>query len=443
MPDLASSVLPLLDRPLTTQVFNPDTGETWADFFTDRAIRNMSELVGYYNASIAAGFVLDAEQRERIDNAIASVLMEADYYSSVYPQAYATPASYLQALYGASMNENTMRGLIEFIFTGIAFNEHIRDSFYYSDETLEAFYIENRNDFDIFRYRLMLIHPEPVYQADFDSPDEFMSAQEEALSDSRGIAASIAMGIVSEEDFITEARIYDEETFGDRDSTLVEHMGEWKDADFAPWLGEASRRYGDVGTVESEDGTFIVFFIERDGNDYLTTSMRQILLMREQVYPDFYMEGEDDPEFLESFENADMEARARAEEVLELFVLGGSTEDALIELMEEYSDDDSEGGFYDKIARFHFQDQDGRLVAMRVVREIEDWLFDKGRAIGDSQLVHTEAFGYHLLYFMGHNERFRDIISSDRIRQRDFLEWKDGLPDEVVAKHWIFALTKN
>jgi len=278
---------------------------------------------------------------------------------------------------------------------------------------------------------------------DYNAADDFSDAQDAALAETREIAALIAGGIVTEEDFIEAARNYDEESYGDRDSTLAERMGEYMEPDFEQWLLEESRGYGDISTIETTIGTYVLFFVERDGNDHPTVSMRQILVMRENVYPDFYPEGEDDPEFLEAVEAADMEALERAQEILALFISGGATKDALIGLMEEYSDDDTDGGFYDNIAKLTYQSNDGRYLSMRVVQEIEDWLFEEGRAVGDFELIRTEAFGYHLLFFMGSGERLNEIISGDRMRSTDFLEWKDGLPEQAVVKHWSFTLTQK
>jgi len=443
MPEFAASMLPARDRPFARQIYDYETGETWADFFVGWAIRSMSDLVSLYNASIAAGFVLEGEHRERFESELANVLLEADIYSSMNPHVYPTPAIYLQALFGSSINDNTLRGVLEFVYTAMSFSERMRDSFDYNEAALEAFYSENRDDLDIFRYRAFLVLPETLDRLDFDTTTEFQVAQEAALSDTREAAKEIAGGIVTEEDFIFAAWEQDEASYGDHDSTLREQMGEWIDQSFALWLCDESRGHGDVSTIESSAGTYVTFFIDRDNNDYYTTAMRQILMMREDIYPEDYYEGEEDPDFIEALENADREVRERAESVLELFISGGATEETLIELMEEFSDDTSSGGFYDSIARFHYLSQEERYLAMRVVPEIENWLFDEKRVVGDSELVLTEAFGYHLLYFMGYGERFRDIISDDRMRSRDFKEWKDGLPEVAFSKHWVFALTQH
>jgi len=445
MPELAASMLPAprWEKPFPTQVYNHDTGETWADFFVEWAIRSMSELVGLYNASIASGFVLEGEQRLRYENEIEGLLREADMYSAMQPHNYPTPASYLQALYGNSINEATLRKVMEFVFTAISYSEHVRDSISYSGEDLEAYYLENRDDLDIFKYRTFFVPAESVFRGEHETEEDFIEAQETVLTEARELAMLVAASISTEEDFIESAAIHGDDFSDDPDSSLREMQGEWLDSDLTSWLLDRSRSYGDVGTVDVAAGTHVLFFINRDDNDYQTTSMRQILIIRESVYPEDYPEGEDDPDFIAAVEYYETEARERAETVFELFLLGGATEEHLIELMEEHSDDSTDGGFYDGMAKFHYFGHGESFLAMRVVSEIEDWLFEPWREFGDFELVNTEAFGYHLLYFMGHGERFRDIISGDRMRTRDYALWKDELPEPDVSKHWVFSLTQQ
>jgi len=126
-----------------------------------------------------------------------------------------------------------------------------------------------------------------------------------------------------------------------------------------------------------------------------------------------------------------------------LFIAGGATESLLIELTAEHSDDLADG-LYTEIARFSYQSRHMADVrSIREVPEIEQWLFDGSRQIGDSELIYTEAFGYHLLYFTGYGERFSDFIAADRMRGRDHMAWLEGFEEDVgIVRHWALALTE-
>jgi hypothetical protein len=194
---------------------------------------------------------------------------------------------------------------------------------------------------------------------------------------------------------------------------------------------EPDRQYGDVTAAESTSGAYVVFFVSRDSNDYRMTEMRQMLFMRPTVSPEDYAEGADDPEYLEAFELADAEARERAEAMLDLFVRGGATEDALLMVMTGNTDDSTEGGFYDKISK----DLSGE---MKVVPEIEEWLFDPARHYGDYELIRTESYGYHLVFFMGYGERYCDYLAESKLRDEAHKAWSEGLDPVDVAERWAF-----
>jgi len=442
MPELVDSMLPSRESRHSSQIYDPDTGATWADFFSGRAIEQMSALVQFYNTAQTAGYKITDETRENIEAQVMGMLAEGEYYSSIYPQNYPNADSYLKQLYGESMTESVLRKVLTFVFTAVSYSESVRDTFAYGDDEIESFYNENRDDLDVFRYRAFLVVSDSVYESDYETTEEYEEAEAAALAYAREHAQEIALGIITEDDFIAEALLYDDYSYPDSQSTLIELQGDTLESDFAPWLLDETRVFSDVTTVDLEYGTAVVFFVERDDNDYYTTAMRQMLFMRENVSPAEFEYGEDDPAYAEALIEADRVTRQRAEAVFDKFTYGGSTEDKLLELMEtEESDDTTEGGYYEGMTKFTYQYRSKNDYAMRVVPEIEGWLFTGYRQIGDSGLVYTEAYGYHLLYFMGYGERFRDIVANDRLTERDFTAWTESLPKVESKKNWAFMFT--
>jgi len=444
IPDLAASMLPSRDMSHSKQVYDQTSGETWADFFNGRATETMSGLVQFYNAAKAAGYVLSDETRERLEYQLSDLKMQGEWYSSMYPQNYPSADSFIQAMYGSSINENVLRKVMEFIFTAASYGEHMRDSFTYSSDRLESYYNENHDDLDVYRYRMFLVRPETLYEEDFDSVEEYEAANEAALDEARELAEQIALMIETEEEFIEAARAYDDYTYASDNSTLREQQGERLDANFEPWLCDEERAYGNVASIDLSFGTYVAFFIERDDNNYQMTAMRQILIMRDWLNPEDYPLGEDDPDYIEAFENADRDVTERANEVYNLFVSGGSSEAKLLELIEDgKSDDTTEGGYYEGMARFSYEYQSRDGYAMRVVPEIEQWLFDGERQVGDSELVYTKDYGYHLIIYMEPGELFRDHISADRMRIKDFTDWTESLPEVEAVRKWAFLFTQS
>jgi len=441
MQDYYTGLLPSSDTPFSSQVYNYETGETWADFFYQRTVSNLTELVRYYNAAGAAGFEIPAEGLAQVNESIASIMSEAVTYSTLYPYQYPSPEGYLQAIFGSAINERSLRNIMLFVQKAISYGEHMRDTFTFTPEQLEYFYLDNQDSLDVFSFRAFLVEPDYIDREDFASDDAYDSANDEALAQASIRAQEIAEGIKTEEDFITAAREYDDLYYGDRESTLIAQLGEDLDPDFASWMMVGDPlQFGDMVTMDFPYGTAVVFFLARDNNSYQTTSMRQILILRDEVDPAGFEGGESDPDYVMLLLNVDQEASDRAQDAYDQFIAGGATEARFLELMALYSADSIEGGFYDRLATFMYEGQSA--YALKVVDEIEQWLFYPGRAVGDHDLIRTEAYGYHIVYFMGHGERMRDIIATDRMRSGAFTEWGETLPDPGGAKkHWAFMFT--
>jgi len=440
--DSASSMLPTTGKPLKSQPYPyAEEAETWADVFILNATEQMSEIVQIYNAARAAGFEMPAETAQLLEEDIANLRMYADAYG--YPSLDA----FIQQNFGASINEATYRKALEFTSYASAYSEHVNDSFEYSAGELADYYNEHRDEYDTFTFRYFLYRVDTVSEADYDSTEDYEAAKEAAQAECLAKAEDIVAGIFSEDDFVAAAHDYDHSQFEDPASTLKVYPGSWLGNYYGPWLKESGRAYGDVSTADSAGGTYIVFYIDRDSNEYNLVEMRQILVMREEVDPEM-LNAEDidvsdllspdfdaDAAYELAVAKADERARIKAETALSLFEEGGATEDALLGLMEEYSDDTAEGGFYDLISKDASQN--------KMILEVENWLFAPGRKYGDYGIVRSEDYGYHLLFFMGFGERLCDYLADTNMRKADFADWKASLAPVESNKLWGFVLTSN
>jgi len=424
--------MPNPDRPLSRQIRDEETGETWADFITQMTLSRMTSIVSLYNAAIAAGFELSAEHIAEIDEEMAMVSMQAMF------SGLPTSDMLLQYMFGGSMNESTYRSILEFTSTAAQYSEFVRESFNYSAEDIAGYYAENKDDLDVFAYRVLHINPEELIYEDFETDEAYEQAMSIAVTDAHERAANIvASGISSEEDFVAAAR----EEYGMDMEWIAEvqyRMGENLDAGFRDWLIDESRANGDIEAFDNDNGSSVVYFVSRDDNSYQTAGMRQILITRESINPEEYTWGEEDADYIEALERAEVEAKERAETAYRLFVDAGRTEAALIELMAEHSDDTTPGGEYTDISKFSYHSSHFR--AMKVVPEIEEWLFDESRVVGDSELIYTSDFGYHLIYFTGLGTPFYELIADDRMRTRDHNQWLDGLSVGTPVRHAAYLL---
>ncbi|MCL2044823.1 MAG: peptidylprolyl isomerase [Oscillospiraceae bacterium] len=581
--------LPREGQPLSEQIIDYETGETWADFLYDYTIEQLSEMVQVYNLAQADGYTLPDDIRSAIEDELASIKEYAKTYGESFESLY-------YMFYGVSyMNENSLRKIMIFSNTINSYRRHIAESYEFSQEEKISYYDENRDNFDNYTFRLFIVSPESVYIEDFEDDLEYDVAYEAAQLEAEDYAKSLVAQIQSEEDFIAAAYEYDDSYYYDPDSTLISKytgalLQSASNEELAEWIQDSNRKVGDCTYVavmqeySMLDSYYVMYFIERDSNEYRLTEMRQVLIMPENVdYMDYLsfdedvyddydiydddsldydydMENDDinndeiddiedsndevindgeedldttDAETVDNVENAenteandvgeeieaenndnqdvdedtdlenidDLEinndvnddetediddnedlgdndvaisdddenndseniddvldpfesymaaleaaeqtAKARADEVLALFVEGDATEETLLDLIELYSDEDTEGGFY------------GNILQGMMVPEIDSWLFDESRQVGDWELLHTQ-YGYHLVYFAGFGERYCDYLATEGVydmnnqykivsglREDKFNEWLETLEPVVAAKKWAFFLTRR
>lgn len=134
--------------------------------------------------------------------------------------------------------------------------------------------------------------------------------------------------------------------------------------------------------------------------DYKLVDVRHILIMpdgadsstiRTETFPD------------EAWEIAE----AQAQSILNAWLDGETTEERFAELAKEHSDDGSstDGGLITEIA-------EGQMV-----EAFENWCFDPERKVGDYGIVKSE-FGYHVMYFVGDDYKWKEYTTSDIITER-------------------------
>lgn len=110
-------------------------------------------------------------------------------------------------------------------------------------------------------------------------------------------------------------------------------------------------------------------------------------------------------------------AKARAEEVLDLWKKGDATEQSFVALVSEYTDDPGSmttGGLYEDIG------QNSGYVA-----PFEAWAIDPARQVGDTGIVEVKEVhysGYHIMYYAKAGQEFwykavSDTLLNDRVTQ--------------------------
>jgi hypothetical protein len=422
MPDFAESMLPSGSKPHKSQIYNEETGETWADFLAEMAVSNMKEITVLYEDAVRNNYVLPDDVRKEMDEGIESLRSTVPMYGASSLESYLTQA------FGSGMNEEAYRRLMEINYISESYSEYKREEFSYTPEQLGEYYDSKQDMLDTFTYRYFLYRADMPDESEYEDDAAYDEASKQAV-DAAGVqAADTLSGIHSEQDFIDTAEEYDSESYGKDDSTKRIYMGELLGSIYGPWLRDSTRKYGDLTTVESSNGHYLVFFVDRSDNAYPTTDMRQLLINVETINPEDYVADETDEAYNAAVEQAMTDARTKAETLYSDWESAEYTDEKLLELIPGNSADTAENGLYENV------------YMTQLDTAVDTWLFGSERKPGDHELIEADN-AFHLVYYIGQAEIYRDHLADTRKREEDFNAWKEGLGELEAVKRWAYRFT--
>jgi len=186
---------------------------------------------------------------------------------------------------------------------------------------------------------------------------------------------------------------------------------------YKDWLMDDSRKSGDTTVVDMDTYSIAVMYVGVDNNNYHPVNMRHILISAEADENGNYTE----------------EALAEAKETAESIYTEWQRipdEGIFAAMANEYSDDagsNTNGGAYTDI------------IKNSMVAEINEFLFDPTREVGDTAVVYGSNggySGYHIVYFSGANEKlYSDMLAENALKTADTSAHYDKLSQgyEVVT----------
>ena len=391
----------LLDSstPLSEQdyPYGDSEGETWADVIKESAREEMVRVTALYDAAVAAGHTLSDENRATVDSTVETMKQYAE--SGGYPNV----DKFLSAYYGKGMNLKTFTKLQERVTLAYGYSEALQNSFSYTDEELDVYYEEHAEEFDRYAY-----YAYPVS----NSLSAFEGLEGDALAEAvHNAAQAIVDAAVDADAFIRAVKdLAGEDVITKVTSTTVANVGDaYKD-----WVTDPARQPGDVTVIDMESLSYAMYFVELNRNDYNTVDFRHILV---EASPN------DDGVYTEE---AIAFAKDRAEELLAEWRMN-PTEDNFSELAAGFSTDtgsNSNGGLYSGVTKY------------QMVKGVNDFLFNDGNGVGDSDVVFGESDsykGYHVVYFAGENGLYRLQLAENAKRSEDYTAAYDALASGYTA----------
>lgn len=308
-----------------------DGQSTWYDYFMSQTTSQVQQYLILAEAAKAAGVELDEHDMEEIDSLIQ------DYKDAAKQYGY-DANSYIKLIFGTAVKLSDMRDAVELAQLASKYSEELGESYEYTSDDYAKYFEENTDNYikvDYLKYAFT------ATKGDDGKVDETSAA------DMKDKANTLA-ATTSEEDFkaylteylmgVKKAEVKEGEEFDEAkaeadvattiDGTVV--TGSVKssvtDEDLKAWAFSAAAGETYVDSSD-ETGTYTVYMlIAPEYKDEYTTKNGAYIFLSDETYP-----AADGGE-------AGSASSAKADEIAAEWEAAGKSEEAFLELVEEYSE---------------------------------------------------------------------------------------------------------
>ncbi|NLU25505.1 MAG: hypothetical protein GXW99_12545 [Clostridiales bacterium] len=377
---------------------------TWDAFFKQTAKNNMTTVTMLLKEAKANDFAFTDEMQQTMDSTLDSLNTTAK------ENGYSTSA-YLKAVYGTYMNMSTFKSQLKDAIWASFYEKSYTAGLTYSDDDINNYYQENKDSFDVVDYDYVNI---TATAATTDGDGNTITPTDEDTEKAKQAAKDTADAIMTRyragESLSSIAADYSNATAGTRTGATK------ATATTTTWAFDAARQSGDSEILSDDSYYYVVVFHNRYRNEYDTVNMRHILFKVDTSSLDSTSDTYND-----DLAKLRQEALDKANDVMQQWKDKGATEDAFAELADDNSDDNAEGGLYQQVYK------------NQMATELNDWLFDADRQPGDSDIVLTEDYGYHMIYYIGTDEPYWKVQVKNTLTSNDYSAWSTALVENVTA----------
>ena len=407
-------------KTLDEQVYDEESGITWADEFIEEAASSAKSVLALADAAEAEGFTLPEEEQSQVDLLSSNL----DSYATLY--GYSNTNAFLKAQYGNGASKDSYLEYYSRNLLATAYQSAHEDSLTYTDEQIRAADDEDPTQYSSYSFAQYYIATSKYLTGgttDEDGNTTYTAAERESAVE----AAREAIEPLTEASSLDELNeaIAAMEINADTEASATECTDYAKssiNSNFRDWVTDASRKEGDItcvevaGTATDENGEeidtvsgfYVVFYIGENDNKTELINVRHILVS-------FDGDQQDDGTYSDEVKEA---ALASAEEILSEWQSGDATEESFAELANSNSSDsgsNTNGGLYENV-------YPGQMVSA-----FNDWCFDASRKAGDTGIVET-SYGYHVMYFVGTTgQTYRDYQITNDLKDADMNSWTESL----------------
>ena len=399
-----------VSKPLNEQVYDTETGKTWADTFLDQAIESAKNTYALYDAAIAAGHTLSESEV----SAMTQLYENMDTYAALY--GYNDADQYLMAIYGAGATSSSYKLYYQAVVMAssyyAAYAKNLKDS--YNDVTLRQFEGNEGYKYNSYSYSTIYLN------ADKFSSELDLRRAVTILADSDNNTVEKLNAAIRdmEMEMLNVPSSGTFSTVTTQEDTLYSSINSLAQE----WISSDLREPGDITCIDymmdgELMGVYVVLFHGVNDNRFALANVRHILIAYEggttniatgeTVYTD----------------EEKQTAREEALKIYQQWLEGPKTEDSFAELARLFTDDSNadQGGLYEDI----FPGQ--------MVDSFNHWCFD-GRKPGDHIILETE-YGWHIMYYSGDSETtYRNYMVANEKLTVDMDAWNKDLNENISCE---------
>ena len=383
--DMASMLIDT-SAPLSEQLYPYDANgeQTWADAIAETAKEDIVRITSFADAAEKAGRTLSADD----ENTISVTMDSYKQYASI--NGFSNVDNFLAAYFGKGVNAKTVEKLQRRIVLGSNYYNEVMESFQYTEDELRAYYSEHADDMDYYNFYVYTV---------YTSMDQFSDLEDDdaKLEQVHAAAQKIIDATTDPESFTAAVKAFAGE---DTEVRMTSSTLAALSINYNEWITDPARQPGDTAVIDVSTNSYALYYVGRDKNDYNTVDFRHILIEAA---------ADENGEYTEEALQA---ARNRAEVLYAEWQLD-PTEDHFAEMANANSEDtgsNTNGGLYEQV----------RKNAM--VPGINDFLFNEDHVAGDTGIVFGQSSsytGYHIVYYVGDNVRYCDLLAENAKRAED------------------------
>lgn len=420
-------------KPLNEQVYDQESGKTWAQYFIEAAVEQAKSDYALYELAINdKDFKLPEDEQKTLDNLKKNLDVNAVLYG------FSNGNQYLRTVYGYGSDVDSYYNYSERSMIASAYYNAHNDSLKYDANAIDEYQKDKKDNYNSYDYSYSYLSYTDFRTGGTKGEDGNMTYTDKENNDARDLMKATAEEMATAKT-LEELKKKAEAAKVNEKSELAVNTEKAKlhtaiNAALANWLAEAERKDGDIAaipnttTVKDEDGKettltngyYVAIFNSKTENKKNLANVRHLLVK--------FTGGTEDEETGEIVYSAAEKdtAKVKAEGFLKTWKEGEATEETFIELVKKNTDDSGSketGGLYEDITP-----------ASQYVTNFLNWSISDERQKGDTGIIETE-YGYHVMYYVGDSDiTYRDYMITNEMREADQAKWyEESLKDITTS----------